>query len=92
MHVITSSIDLGDGVFIGGKHLHHNFKPMTNKELTLNQLTAIAGGVQMGPDGSTCTDRFIWKDIKDIFGAGKSIVHPEFRVGGGRSGPGGDDT
>ena len=28
---------------------------MTNTELTLDQLTAIAGGVQMGPDGSTCT-------------------------------------
>ena len=36
----------------------------------------------MGADGSTCTDRFIWKDIKDIFGAGKSIVHPEFRLAG----------
>jgi hypothetical protein len=59
---------------------------MTKTELNLDQLTAIAGGVQMGPDGSTCTDRLIWKDIKDIFGGGKSIVHPEFRVGGGRSG------
>jgi hypothetical protein len=42
----------------------------------------------MGADGSTCTDRLIWKDIKDIFGAGKSIVHPEFRLGG-TAGPGG---
>ena len=44
MQVITSVIDSGDGVFIGGKHLHNTFKPMTNTELTLDQLTAIAGG------------------------------------------------
>ena len=37
---------------------------MTNNELTLDQLTAIAGGVQMGPDGSTCTDRHIRKAMK----------------------------
>ena len=65
---------------------------MTNTELTIDQLSAIAGGVQMGPDGSTCTDRFIWKDIKDIIGKGerKGVVHPEFRVGGSPD-PGGDD-
>ena len=63
---------------------------MTNTELTFDQLTAIAGGVQMGTDGSTCTDRLIWKDIKDIFGGGKSIVHPEFRIAGSAD-PGGDD-
>jgi hypothetical protein len=90
MVVITSAIDSRDGVFIGGKHLHHNFKPMTNTELTLDQLTAIAGGVQMGPDGSTCTDRFTWKDIKDILGCSKGIVHPEFRLGGSAE-PGRDD-
>ena len=28
MQVITSAIDSGDGVFIGGKHLHNTFKPM----------------------------------------------------------------
>ena len=44
MVVITSAIDSGDGVFIGGKHPHNTFKPMTNTELTLDQLTAIAGG------------------------------------------------
>ena len=90
MVVITSAIDSRDGVFIGGQHLHHNFKPMTNTELTLDQLTAISGGVAMGPDGSTCTDRFTWKAIKEIFGGGKSIVHPEFRIAGSAS-PGGDD-
>ena len=54
---------------------------MTNTELTLDQLSAIAGGVQMGPDGSTCTDRHIWQSLQEIFGKGngKSIVHPEFR-------------
>ena len=87
---ITQAIDSSDGVFIGGKHLHHNFKQITNTELTLDQLTAIAGGVQIGPDGSTCTDRLIWKEIKDIFGGGKGIVRPEFRIGGS-AGPGGDD-
>ena len=44
MSVITQAVDSGDGVFIGGKHLHYNFKPMTNNELTLDQLNAIAGG------------------------------------------------
>ena len=63
---------------------------MINTELTLDQLTAIAGGVQMGPDGSTCTDRITWKDIKNIFGGGKGIVHPEFRIAGSAD-PGGDD-
>ena len=90
MQGITQAIDSGDGVFIGGKHLHYNFKPMTNNELTLDQLTAISGGVAMGADGSTCTDRLIWKNMKDIFGAGKSIVHPQYRIGGS-SDPGGDD-
>ena len=28
----------------GGKHLHYTYKPMTNNELTLDQLTAMAGG------------------------------------------------
>jgi len=40
---------------------------MTNTELNLDQLAAIAGGVQMGLDGSTCTDRHIWKCLKDIY-------------------------
>ena len=89
MPIMTSAMDSRDGVFIGGKHLHHNLKPMTNTELTLDQLTAISGGVMEGADGSTCTDRFIWKNIKDIFGGRKSIVHPQFRVAGS-AGPGGD--
>ena len=62
---------------------------MTNNELTLDQLTAISGGVQMGPNGETCTDRFTWKNIKDIFGEGKIVVNPEFRLGGNAN-PGGD--
>ena len=64
---------------------------MINNELTLDQLTAIAGGVAMEPDGSTCTDRLSWKNMKDIFGEGKSIVHPQFRVAGS-SDPGGNDV
>ena len=64
---------------------------MTNTELTLDQLTAISGGVAMGADGSTCTDRFTWKDIQDIFGGSKSIIHPQFRIAGSAD-PGGDDV
>ena len=45
MPVITQAFDSGDGVFIGGKHLHHNFQPMTNTELTLDQLQMMSGGV-----------------------------------------------
>ena len=63
---------------------------MTNTELTFDQLTAISGGVAMAPDGSTCTDRFTWKNINDIFSGSKSIIHPQFRVGGSAD-PGGDD-
>ena len=37
---------------------------MMNNELTLDQLTAIAGGVQMGPDGSICTDRQLRKAME----------------------------
>ena len=77
-------------MFIGGKHLHHTFKPKTNNELTLNQLTAISDGVVAGPNGEICTDRFTWKNINDIFGGGKSIVHPQYRLGGSAD-PGGDD-
>ena len=31
-------------MFIGGKHLHNTFKPMTNNELTLDQLRSVSGG------------------------------------------------
>ena len=48
MQVITSAIDSGDGVFIGGKHLHHTFKPMTNTELTLIELSTVSGGKNSG--------------------------------------------
>ena len=91
MPVITSAIDSRDGVSIGGKHLHRNLNLMTNTELTLNQLTAISGGVLMGPHGEICTDRFTWKNMQDILGGGKSIVHPQYRIGGS-AGPGDDDV
>ena len=46
--VITWVVDYSDGVCIGGKHLRYQLtqhtKPMTNTELTLNQLQAISGG------------------------------------------------
>ena len=41
---------------------------MTNNELTLDQLTAISGGVTRGPNGSTCTDRPLIKIIKKLLG------------------------
>ena len=51
-------------MFIGGKHLHHNFNPMTNTELTLDQLFAISGGKKnnlvgfiMEPDVGAGTNR-----------------------------------
>ena len=54
---------------------------MTNTELTLDQLSAIAGGVQMGPDGSTCTDRHIWKSLQDILvgATAKALFIPNTR-------------
>ena len=63
---------------------------MTSNELTLDQLTAIAGGVQMGRNGETCTDRFTRKSIQDNFGEGKMVIHPEFRILGSPD-TGGDD-
>ena len=40
-------VDFSDGVCIGGKHFRYQLtqhRTMTNTELTLDQLTAIAGG------------------------------------------------
>ena len=82
--VIKSGAESGDGVCIEREQPSTtSLKTMTNTELTLDQLSAIVGGVQMGPDGSTCTDRHIWKSLQDILGRGegKSIIHPDFRVG-----------
>ena len=47
--ITTWDFDFGDGVFIGGnKHLRNqltpHFRPMSNNELTLDQLKAISGG------------------------------------------------
>ena len=69
---------------------------MTNTELTLDQLTAIAGGVQMAPDGSTCTDRHIRKAMKTSKRMQK-YTNGTSREGllvakvGGSANPGGDD-
>ena len=62
--VIKSDAEPGDGVCIGGINPPPQTKPMTKTELTLDQLTAISGGVQMGPDGSICTDRHIMKAME----------------------------
>ena len=45
---------------------------MANNELTLDQLTAISGGVMEGADGSTCTDRWIGKILKIILKGGST--------------------
>ena len=98
MVVITSAIDSGDGVFIGGKHLHNTFKPMTNNELTLDQLTAISGGVTMGPNGEGCTDRHLTKFLKKLLGSGSpGPFDPTPRggldpTGGTSAGPVSDDV
>ena len=77
MQVITSAIDSRDGVFIGGNNSPLHLQPMTNNELTLDQLTAISGGVMEGSDGSTCTDRRIGKILKTILkGGGTGPFNP----------------
>ena len=43
--VITWVFDYGDGVCIGGNNPPPHFKPMTNTELTLDQMHAITGGL-----------------------------------------------
>ena len=43
--VITWLVDCGDGVCIGGNNPPPHFKPMTNIELTLDQLQAVSGGI-----------------------------------------------
>ena len=82
------------------KH-HSTLKTMTNAELTLDQLTAISGGVTVGPDGSTCTDRHLTKFLKKLLGSGSpgpfdptpSDVDPSEGTNsvGGSPDPGGDD-
>ena len=42
--VITQSSDCGDGVYIGETPPPH-LKPMTNTELTLDQLQQVKGGL-----------------------------------------------
>lgn len=63
---------------------------MNKNELTLNQLTAILGGVIAGPNGENCTDRFTRKSIKDIIAGRKRGDHPEIRVCSSED-PGDDD-
>ena len=75
---------------------------MTNTELTLDQLTAISGGVAMGADGSTCTDRHLTKFLKKLLGSGSpgpfdptpSDVDPSEGTDslGGSANPGGDNV
>ena len=47
--------------------LYYLTQTMINTELTLDQLKAVAGGVQMGPDGKGCSER----DFNDFSPFGK---------------------
>ena len=100
MVIITSVIDSRDGVFTGGKRLHHTFKPMTNNELTLHQLQTIAGGGVFakldGIKGSIeCKVPSLLTDNDKVFELGGNAgpggsTYPAAKIGGS-SDPGGDD-
>lgn len=87
MQGITQAIDSRDGVFIGGKHLHHTFKPMTNNELTLDQLQTISGG-RVTRCGTVHT--FLTAKIGSTSGPGGTSF-PAAKIAGS-SDPGGDDV
>ena len=53
---------------IGGKHLHHTFKPMPSTELTLDQLQTVNGGAA-------------FMKLGDIKGEYRQIIHPQFKTG-----------
>ena len=87
MVVITQAIDSGDGVFIGGKRLHHTFRPMINNELTLDQLQTISGG-RVTRCGTVHT--FLTAKIGSTSGPG-GTTYLTAKVGGSAN-PGGDDA
>ena len=91
IQVNESIYEFRDGVFIGGNNPPPHTKPMTNTELTLDQLTAIAGGVQMAPDGSTCTDRHIRKAMETSKRMQKFFKGIPAAKVCGSAGPGGDN-
>ncbi|NKB73926.1 MAG: hypothetical protein GKR83_05335 [Synechococcus sp. s2_metabat2_7] len=73
---------------------------MKTIELTLNQLSTIAGGVQIGPDGSYCTDRHLASILKKLMEGGSTRpFNPSKETGSsdgtnqiaGSADPGGDD-
>ena len=89
MPIITSAVDSRDGVFIGGKHLHNTIKPMTNNELTLDQLSEISGGSLLALLLAGCSSDdseskkskkdTTWVDIgssKAIYDSGSQHQHP----------------
>ena len=55
--IITAVADLGDSVFIRGIDLSQPFKPMTNNELTIEELKGIAGGLNPGDCVSALTSQ-----------------------------------
>ena len=64
--VITQSSDCGDGVYIGETPPPH-FKPMTNTELTLDQLQQVKGGLlSAGEVFDFWVDVFLGDTIDDI--------------------------
>ena len=64
--VITQSSDCGDGVYIGETPPPH-LKPMTNTELTLDQLQQVKGGLlSAGEVFDFWVDVFLGDTIDDI--------------------------
>ena len=61
---------LVDDVFIGGIDLPQPFKPMTNNELTIEELKSVSGGFSHNPEwltGANLNQR-------------KAIIHPDFII------------
>ena len=86
MQDITSALDSKDGVFIGGIHLHHNFKPMTNsfisetmdQELALADMETLNGGtfgagVLVGAMAATVLIGWIGAEKKSMPGSAKRL-------------------
>ena len=65
---ITQSSDCGDVVCIGREKPSPHIKPMTNTELTLDQLQQVNGGAA-------------FMKIGDIKGEYRQTVHPQYQKG-----------
>ena len=75
LHINISVSRFGDGVCIGGTTSttnSHNTQNLINNDLSLDQLTAIAGGTAWPPDDRGCIDPEIIKYLKDILSKKRS--------------------